>query len=139
MTVGRRLGVHTMFLLDLVSVFFHLAALCTFVYTCVVCPFGALLRIFNILVRHTIVSPFSVAVPYPLLFFCFMYLAVFGAYGGMGIYGCGSCLYACFMPCVVVRRSFLRAALSLWRPPSQHNNNPNILGFLSYTCVAGEM
>ena len=60
-----------MFRLDLVSVFFHLAALCTFVYACVVRPFGALLRIFNIVVRHTIVSPCSVAVPYPLLFFFF--------------------------------------------------------------------
>ena len=38
----------------------------------------------------------------------------------MGIYGCGWCLCACFMTCVLVRRSFLRAALSLWHPPSQH-------------------
>ena len=51
-----------MFLLDLVSVFFHLAALCTF--QCVVRPLGALLRIFNILVCHTIVSPWFVAIPY---------------------------------------------------------------------------
>ena len=55
-------GFHTMFLLHLVSVFFHLAALCTFV--CVVRPLGALLRIFNILVYHTIVFPWFVAIPY---------------------------------------------------------------------------
>ena len=49
---------------------------------------------------HTLCAPFFV-----------MYLAVLGAYGGMGIYGCGSCLCACFMTCVVVRRSFLRACV----------------------------
>ena len=53
-----------MFLLVLVSVFLYLAALCTFVYACVGRPFGALLRIVNILVRHTIVSPWFVATPY---------------------------------------------------------------------------
>ena len=41
-------------------------------------------------------------------------------------YGCGSCLYACFMTCVVVRCSFLRVALSLWRPPSQHTWFPHL-------------
>ena len=190
-----------MFLLALVSVFLYFAALRTFVYVCVVRPFGARLRIINILVRHTIVSPWFVAIPYsesvcvfvagagwgfipcfsltvspssftlrlcvrlgmcawfdplapsfvfltylfaiPLCpygpwppntfcaFFFVMYLAVLGAHGDglgweMGIYGCGSCLCACFMTCVVVRRSFLRAAWSLWRPPSQHTWFPHL-------------
>ena len=46
--------------------------------------------VLNILVRHTIVSPCSVAIPYPLLFFflvsVLMYLAVLGVYGGMRIW-----------------------------------------------------
>ena len=59
-------------------------------------------------------------IPFALLFFV-VYLAVLGAYGEiLGIYGGGSCLWACLMTCVVVRSSFLRAALSLGRPPSQH-------------------
>ena len=55
-------------------------------------------------------------------FFLFVvYLAVLGAYGGIwGIYGCGLCLWACLLTCLVVRRFFLRAVLSLGRPPSQH-------------------
>ena len=61
-----------------------------------------------------------------LFFSVVMYLAVLGAYGGMGIYGCGSCLYACFMTCVVVRCSFLCAVLSLWRPPLQHTWFPHL-------------
>ena len=52
-----------MFLFHLVSVFFHFAALCTFGYACVVRSLGALLRIFNILVRLFIVPPWSVAAP----------------------------------------------------------------------------
>ena len=44
----------------------------------------------------------------------------------MGIYGCGSCLCACFMMCVVVGRSFLRAVLPLWRPSSQHTCFPHL-------------
>ena len=78
-----------MFLFDLVSVFFHFAALRTFGYACVVCSLGALLRSFNILVRLLIVSPLSVAAPNFLrFFFSVMYLAVVGAYGGIwGIYG----------------------------------------------------
>ena len=60
---GAGVGFHTMFLFDLVSVFFHFAALCTFGYVCVVRSLGALLRIFNILVRFFIVSPWSVAAP----------------------------------------------------------------------------
>ena len=53
---------------------------------CVVCSLGALLRIFNILVRLFIVSPLSVAAPYLLRFFFFVvYLAVVGAYGGINI------------------------------------------------------
>ena len=66
---GAGVGFHTMFLFDLVSVLFHLAALCTFGYVCVVRSLGALLHIFNILVRLFIVSPWSVAAPYPLRFF----------------------------------------------------------------------
>ena len=46
-----------MLLFDLVSVFFHVAALRTFGYVCVLCSLGALIRIFNILVRLFIVSP----------------------------------------------------------------------------------
>ena len=66
---GGGVGFHTMFLFDLVSVFFHLAALCTFGYVCMVRSLGTLLRIFNILVRLSIVSPWSVAAPYLLRFF----------------------------------------------------------------------
>ena len=121
---GAGVGFHTMFLFDLVSVFFHFAALCTFGYACVVRSLGALLCIFNILVRLFFVLPWSVAAPYLLRFCCFffvVYLALLGAYGGIwGIYGCGLCLSACLMTCVVFRRSFLRAALFLGRPPSQH-------------------
>ena len=114
-----------MFLFDLVSVFFHFGALCTFGYACVVRSLGALLRFFNILVRLFFVSPWSVAGPYLLRFCCIfffvVYPAVLGAYGGIwGIYGSDLCLWACLLTCVVVRRSFLRAALSLGRPPSQH-------------------
>ena len=126
---GAELGFHTMFLLYLVSVLFHLAALYTFGYVRVVQPLGALRRIFNIPVRLSIVFPWSVAAPYLLRFsfFFVVYLAVLGGYGGrMGIYGCGSCLCACFMTCVVVRCSFLRAVLSLWRPPSQHTWFPHL-------------
>ena len=61
---GAGVGLHTMFLLCFVSVFLHLAALCTFVFSCAVRPFGAFPRIFNILVCHTIVSPWYVAIPY---------------------------------------------------------------------------
>ena len=60
-------------------------------------------------------------------FFFVVYLAVLGAYGGtMGIHGCGLCLCACFLTCLVVHRSFLRAALSPWRPPSQHTWFPHL-------------
>ena len=70
---GAGLGFHTMFLFDLVSVFFHFAALCTFGYACVVRSLGALLCIFNVLVRLLIVSPWSVAAPYLLRFCCFFF------------------------------------------------------------------
>ena len=62
-----------MFLFDLVSVFFHFAVLCAFGYACVVRSLAALLRIFNILVRLFIVSPWSVAAPYLLPFCCFFF------------------------------------------------------------------
>ena len=42
---GAGVGFHTMFLLCLVSVFLLLAALCTFVFSCAVRPFGAFPRI----------------------------------------------------------------------------------------------
>ena len=78
-----------MFPFDLVSVFFHFAALRTLGYACVVCSLGALLRIFNIVVRLFIVSPFSVAAPYLLRFCCYfffvVYPAVVGAYGGINM------------------------------------------------------
>ena len=119
---GAGVGFHTMFLFDLVYAFVHLAALCTFGYVCVVRSLGALLRIFNILVRPIIVCPWSVAAPYLLRFFFVVYLTVLGAYGGIfGINDCGSFfLWACLMTCVVVRRSLLRGALSLGCPPSEH-------------------
>ena len=72
---GAGVGFHTMFLFDLVSVFFHFAALCTFRYVCVVRSLGALLRIFNILVRLFIVSPWSVAAPYLLRFCCLFFFS----------------------------------------------------------------
>ena len=57
-------------------------------------------------------------IPFALFFFV-VSLAVLGAYGGiLGIHGCGSCLWAYLMTCVVGRRFSLRAALSLGRPPS---------------------
>ena len=65
MRCGRGgVGFHTMFLLALVSVFLHLAVLFMCVRVCVVRPFGALLRILNILARHTIVSPWFVGIAY---------------------------------------------------------------------------
>ena len=94
-------GFHTMFLFDLVSVFFHFAALCTFGYACVVRSLGALLRIFNILVRLFIVSPWSVAAPYLLRFCCFFFsscisrcLEPMEEYGGymVVVYVCGHAL-----------------------------------------------
>ena len=57
-------GFHTLFLLALVSILLYLAVLCMCVHVCVVRPFGALLRILNILARHTIVSPWFVGIPY---------------------------------------------------------------------------
>ena len=93
-------GFHTMFLLALVSVFLHLAVLFMCVRVCVVRRFGALLRILNILARHTVVSPWFVGfacspfhcfpivrgrpIPFALLyiFFFVVYPAVDGAYGG---------------------------------------------------------
>ena len=53
-----------MFLLALVSVFLYPAVLFMCVRVCVVRPFGALLCILNILARHTIVSPWFVAIAY---------------------------------------------------------------------------
>ena len=58
------MGFHTMDLLALVSVFLHPAVLCMCVCVCVVRPFGALLRILNILARHTILTPWFVGIAY---------------------------------------------------------------------------
>ena len=55
-------GFHTMFLLALVAVLSYTAVLFMCVRSCVVRPFGALLRILNILARHTIVSPSFVGI-----------------------------------------------------------------------------
>ena len=135
---GAGVGFHTMFLFELVSVFFHFAALCTFEYVCVVRSLCALLRIFNIIFCLFIVSPWSMAAPYLLRFFFVVYLAVLGAYGGIrGIYGCGLCLWACLMTCVVVRLPFLRAALSLGRSPSQHTwfSHLRMYGAVTYLFV----
>ena len=135
---GAGVGFHTMFLFDLVSIFFHFAALCTFWYACVVRSLGALLRIFNILVRIFIVSRWSVASPYLLLFLFFFFSRVSrGArslWRNMGniwlpfvflgmpfdVRG-GSSFFSC------VRRCPLGALLR------------NILGFLIYACVAVDM
>ena len=57
-------GFYTMFLLALVSVFLYLAVLFMCVRVCVVRPFDAVLRILNILARHTIVSPWFVGIAY---------------------------------------------------------------------------
>ena len=131
-------GFHTMFLLDLVSVFFHLAALCTFV--CVVRPLRALLRIFNILVCHTIISSWSVAAPYLLrFFFCIMYLAVLGTYGdGIGMGNGDIWVWFVFVRMLYDVRggaSFVFACGVVLLAPSF----TNLLGFLIYARVAGEM
>ena len=83
---GAGVGFHTMFLLCLVSVFLLLAALCTFVFSCAVRPFGAFPRILNILVRHTIVSPWYVAIPYSES------VCVFAGGAGWGFIPCFSLL-----------------------------------------------
>ena len=83
-----------MFLFDLVSVFPHFAALCTFGYVCGVRSLGALPRISNILVRLFIVSQWSVAAPYLLRFFfssCILRcLEPIGEYGGYMVVVCVS-------------------------------------------------
>ena len=83
---GAGVGLHTMFLLDLVSVFLYFAALCTFVYACAVRPFGALPRILNILVCHTIVSPWFLGLPYSKS------VCVFAGGAGWGFIPCFSLL-----------------------------------------------
>ena len=81
--------------------------------------------VLNILVRHTIVSH----APWPSHTLCFffsvvLYFAVLGVYGGMGMW-----VWLVFIRMlydVVVRCSFLRLVLSLWRPPSQHTWFPHL-------------
>ena len=134
------MGFHTLFFLALVSVFSLVAVLFMCVRVCVVRPFGALPRIGNILARHTVVSPWLVGsacspfhcfpfvrgrpIPFALVLI-FFFPCISRRSGPMeeyiwGIYGCGLCLRVCLLTCVAVRRSFLRAVLSLGRPPSQH-------------------
>ena len=150
--VGRGLGFDTMFLVDLVSVFLYLAGFrrlmvsraCLYAGVCVRGPFGALLRIFNIVGVHRsppmltlrglcgvygfltylFAIPLFPHAPWPSHTLCLFFpsscpprcLESMEEWGD----GCYLCLYACFMTCVVVSCSFLRAMLSLWRPPSQH-------------------
>ena len=102
-------GFHTMFSLDLVSVFLYFAALCTFVYACVVRPFGALLRILNILVRHTMVSPWFVAIPYSesVCMLC-------GWGGGWGVIPCFSLTLS---PSSYTLRPCVRLCMRAWFVP----------------------
>ena len=97
-----------MLLLDLVSVFLYLAALCTFLYACVVRPFGALLRIPNILVRHTIVSPRFVAIPYSES------VCVFVGGAGWGFIPCFSLLLS---PSSCTLRPCVRLCMCAWSVP----------------------
>ena len=135
---GAGVGFHTMFLFDLVSVFFHLAALCTLGYVCVVRPLGALPRIFNILVRLF----FSLFLhgPWPAHTFCafFFFSSCISRcsepmeeYWGymVVVQVCGHALLRAwwFVVLFCVRRCPLGALLH------------NILGFLIYACVAGDM
>ena len=136
-----RCGVHTLFFLALVSVFSLLAVLFMCVRVCVVRPFGALPRIVNILARHTVVSSWLVNVrlfafslfplcPWPPHTFCafvdfFFFLAAVGAYGGINMGDIWLWFVFAGVPFDVRGGSsffffFLRAVLSLGRPPSQH-------------------
>ena len=103
-----RLGFHTMFLLDLVSVFLYLAALCTFVYACVVHPFGALLRILNILVCPIIVSPWFVAIPYSES------VCMFEGGAGRGFIPCFSLILS---PSSCTLRPCVRLCMGAWSVP----------------------
>ena len=105
---GAGVGFHTMFLLCLVSVFLYLAALCTFVFSCAVRPFGALPRILNILVRHTIVSPWLVAIPYSES------VCVFAGGAGWGFIPCFSLLLS---PSSCTLRSCLCVCVCVWSVP----------------------
>ena len=105
---GAGLGFHTMFLLCLVSVFLYLAALCTFGFSCAVRPFGALPRILNILVHHSIVSPWFVALPYNES------LCVFAGGAGWGFIPCFSLLLS---PSSCTLRSCVCVCVCAWSVP----------------------
>ena len=105
---GVGVGFHTMFLLCLVSVFLYLAALCTFVFSCAVRPLGALPRILNILVCHTIVSPWFVATPYGAS------VCVFAGGAGWGFIPCFSLLLS---PSSCTLQSCLCVCVCAWSVP----------------------
>ena len=97
-----------MFLLCPVSVFLHLAALCTFVFSSAVRPFGAFPRILNILLRHTIVSPWYVAIPYSES------VCVIAGRAGWGFIPCFSLLLS---PSSCTLRSCLCLCVCAWSVP----------------------
>ena len=127
---GAGPGFHTKFSFDLVSVFLHSAALCTLGYVCVVRSLGALLRIFHILVRLSIFSPWSVAAPYPLRFFSRRV-----SRGARSLWSNIGDIWLWF---VFVGMPYdVRGGLSLFFACGVVLHN--ILGFLIYACVAGDM
>ena len=123
---------------------------CLYACVCVRGTFGALLRIFNILgvpqstpmltlrgwcgvygfLTYLLAIPLFPHAPWPSHTLCFFFpssctsrcLVSMEEWGC----GCGSCLYACFMTCVVLRCFFLRVVLSLCGPPSQHTWFPHL-------------
>ena len=97
-----------MFLFCLVSVFLYLAALCTFVSSCAVRPFGTLPRFLNILVRHTIVSLWFVAIPYSES------VSVFAGGAGWGFIPCFSLLLS---PSSCTLRSCVCVCVCAWSVP----------------------
>ena len=115
---GVGLYIYTLFFLCLVSVFLHLASLCTFVFSCAVHPFGAFPRIFNMFVRHTIVSPWYVAIPYSES------VCVFAGGAGWGFIPCFSLLLS---PSSCTLRSCLCVCLCAWSVPLAPS-----LAFLTY-------
>ena len=113
---GAGVGLHTMFFLCLVSVFLHLAPLCTFVFSCAVRPLGAFPRIFNILVRHTSIPLFPRGTwPSPIARACACLRA--GRCGVSDLVSPCSCLRL-LAPCGLVYVCACVRGPSLWRPPS---------------------
>ena len=113
-----------MFFLCLVSVFLHLAALCTFVFSCAVRSLGAFPRIFNILVRHTSIPLFPRGTwPSPIARACACLRA--GRCGVSYLVSPCSCLRLP-APCGLVYVCACVRGPSLWRSPShcQHTCSP---------------